>query len=32
MTTVTITEQILMKEGVKTTQFILIFVGDGYHA
>jgi len=29
MTTVTIPERLLMKEGVKTAQFTLIFVGNG---
>jgi len=28
MTTATIPERILMKAGVKTTQFVLIFVGN----
>jgi len=31
MATVTIPERILMKEGVKTARFTLIFVGNGYH-
>jgi len=32
MTTVTTPERLLMIEGVKTTQFTLIFVGNGSHA
>jgi len=32
MITVTIVERILMKEGVKTAQITLIFVGNGSYA